>query len=195
MLLQGVVIAGLAKTVATAFALYLLPNGRSKMIRNRVKEKFSVSGRYAEIGMKAANAAAQFARLDHDHTGEIHLWELCNNFAKLRGVTFEQAYAVATLVLDGADKSVKSAPVSDGSIDFDEFLRAMEGGNMIKFDKYLKIAVLQASKLQSAIPADVRTKCLLAFADGKAECAAADTAHSEAFPPEQVGVNNTRLAY
>ena len=65
--------------------------------------------RFAEIGMKAAISAVQFERLDNDRDGAIELGDLVQTFARIKGITFEQAYAVAHIVASRADTENKEA--------------------------------------------------------------------------------------
>lgn len=168
-LVASLVLLSAADTIATFFALYCMKSV-SQMIRFDTREKFSVDGRNAELGMKAAIAAAQFDRLDDDDNGMIELEDLVRAFARIPGVEFEQAAAVAQLVLnisndedDDVDeiaspltyvtniarKLSMRAVVSDqdaASLSFSEFMRASVGGRMVKWKEFLENVEGQAKK-------------------------------------------------
>ena len=90
--IAGLVLLSLAKTVTVTYALYVHPKG--EMVRNATTSTFEVSRRFAEIGMKGALAALQFAALDDDHDDKMDLDDLCATFGRIRGVTFEQALSI-----------------------------------------------------------------------------------------------------
>jgi len=102
MLIQGLVLMAAAKTITNFIAMFLHP--KASMIRNACIKEYSFSGRFAEIGMKAALAAQQFERLDEDFDNHLDLTDLVATYARIGGVTFEQAYAIAHLVMHTASQ-------------------------------------------------------------------------------------------
>jgi len=162
-LLGGLVFLFAAKAIANTAALYFLGK-TSSMIRNRTRENFDINSRFAEIGMKAALAALQFSKVDHDTDAVLEVEDLVVAFARLHGITAEQAIAISKVVLAQADKDGqkvgKSAkvgnrpkktsttnPYDKDGLDFAEFLMAREGGQMIPFDSYLGLIEKEASKI------------------------------------------------
>ena len=99
-----------ARAVTIGYALTLHP--RASMLRNATSTRFRTTKRYAEIGMKGALAALQFERLDNDSDCAIDLPDLVAIYARIQGVTFQQALAISTLVMDaskGETKEMKKA--------------------------------------------------------------------------------------
>ena len=186
-LVASLVLLSTANTIATFFALYCMKSV-SQMIRFDTREKFSVDGRNAELGMKAAIAAAQFDRLDADDNGMIEIEDLVRSFARIPGVEFEHAAAIAQLVLNisnDEDEDVDEiaspltyvtniarklsmrAIVSDKdavALSFSEFMRASVGGRMIKWKEFLESVTGHAHPL----PKDERKRLRRAFDDEQA---------------------------
>ena len=108
-LIEGLVLLGLAKQIATFWALKFAPNGRAEMIDNRTRENFNAEDRFAEIGMKAVLASAQFQSLDDDGDGLLQVDDLVRAFAGVRGVSFEQALAMGNLVMRAATEDRRVA--------------------------------------------------------------------------------------
>lgn len=167
----GLVLLAAAKTIASFAALYCMP-GISTMIKNRTREIFDVRRRFAEIGMKAACAVPQFSALDDDMDGVLEVNDLVANFALLSKdlIDAKQAIAVAKLVSAAADddtdplgqpkrklKGMMASSKGGGGggearqrpqgVDFSEFLVAREGGQMIKFAKYVDLVTRAAEKV------------------------------------------------
>ena len=69
------------------------------MIRNAAFHSFDFDSRFAEIGMKGALAVLQFDEIDHGADLRIDLADLCRVYGRISGVSFEQAFAVAHLVM------------------------------------------------------------------------------------------------
>lgn len=145
------------------------------MIRFDTRETFSVNARNAEIGMKAAISAADFNLLDLNNDGEIEMAELVRTFARIPGIEFEQAAAVARLVLtinNDKDEDVseempeatlmkrlccgsraqtggdQAAERKEAKLNFSEFMRGNEGGAMLKWKEYLKQVTADAEELE-----------------------------------------------
>ena len=163
----------MAKTIATYYALFF--HKKSNLIRHGTRERFELTRRFAEIGMKGAISSSTFDKLDANKDGQLDVKDLVCTYARIDGVEFDQAFAVAHLVMEEADKDAakgrsffgstkKVAPSKHGAsyVDFSEFLVAREGGGMIPWSEYLNIAVEQAHS-------DPRVVDLMAISD-KEEC-------------------------
>ena len=103
--IAGLVMLSVARAVTIGYALTLHP--RASMLNNATSTRFRTTKRYAEIGMKGALAALQFERLDNDADSAIDLADFVAIYARIQGVTFEQALAVSTLVMDASKEETK----------------------------------------------------------------------------------------
>jgi hypothetical protein len=92
-----------ANLAADAVAFYCLPNGQSTVLRNKRLELVSKRSEFAEIGMKAALAAATYRSFDPDNNGSIEAIDIVRVFAHVEGVSWEQAHAIAHMILEDAD--------------------------------------------------------------------------------------------
>jgi hypothetical protein len=129
--INGLVLLSLAKALANFYAENL--DKAASMIKNTTRDYFNFDRRNAEIGMKAALTALLFDSVDVNKKGQISTAEVVACLARLQDVTFEQAVAVANLVVCKNEKAVGEG------ISFDQFLASREG-RMIGFSEYLKIA-------------------------------------------------------
>ena len=102
-LVSTLVMLKLANVVADAVAFYCLPNGQSQVLRNKRQEVVSKRSEFAEIGMKAALAAATYRSFDPDNNGSIEAVDIVRVFAHVEGVSWEQAHAIAHMILADAD--------------------------------------------------------------------------------------------
>ena len=75
------------------------------MLRNKRQEIVSKKSEFAEIGMKAALAAASYRSFDPDNNGSIEAVDIVKVFAHVEGVSWEQAHAIAHMILADADTS------------------------------------------------------------------------------------------
>jgi len=148
--IAGLVLLSVANSVAQTYAMYLAPN--AVMIKNRTREFYNVEQRYAEIGLQALQRAIQFKAIDEDNDGQLEIDDVVQSLAKIKDITFDQAFAVAHLILERADNdkapkskdSITYDPDGAGKLDFSEYLVASAGGQMIPFEQYLKIAPTRA---------------------------------------------------
>ena len=104
-LVEAMVMLKLAALAADAVAFYCLPNGQSTVLRNKRQELVSKKSEFAEIGMKAALAAASYRQFDPDNNGSIEAVDIVKVFAHVEGVTWQQAHAIAHMILAEADTS------------------------------------------------------------------------------------------
>ena len=135
-MVAGLVLLGLASTVADFFAFWCLGGGQSTVLRNKQCEKVSKRSEFAETGLKAVIAAQQFKLLDPDGNGAVEAVDLVKALAGVESaetkegssqpfITHAQAHAIATAIMRDADddKNSKSA----GSLDFAEFMTCLDG--------------------------------------------------------------------
>lgn len=132
-LIAGLVLLKFANTIADIHAFYLLPDGASTLLRNKRVEKVSKKSEFAEHGLRAALAAVEFRSFDEDANGFVEAEDIVRAFAKVEGVTAEQAHAVATAIFKDADTSEGHV----GSLDYAEFVDCVEG-ETISIKQYLK---------------------------------------------------------
>jgi len=132
-LLQGLVLLGFAKTVTNIVVFYLLPGGQSVLYKNKATEKVSQQSEFAELGLKAALAANQFRLFDATLSGRVEGEDIVRCFAKVPGITAEQAHRIAVAIMRDADLDVSN---DSGSLDFNEFVTCLEG-DAIDFERFL----------------------------------------------------------
>ena len=82
-LITALVTMNLARMVADAYAFYLLPGGKSTVLRNKRQELVSKRSEFAEIGMKAALAASVYRSFDPDNNGSIEPVDIVRAFASV----------------------------------------------------------------------------------------------------------------
>ena len=123
-LIAGLVLLKFANTIADLHAFYGLPGGTSTLLRNKRVEKVSKKSEFAEHGLRAALAAVEFRQFDTDANGFVEAEDVVRAFAKVEGVTAEQAHAIATAIFKDADVS-EGGKV--GTLDYAEFLDCVEG--------------------------------------------------------------------
>ena len=104
--------------------------------------------------MKAAVAAKTFAEFDHNKSGTVSYKDLVGIFGKIKGISVEQAQAIATTVMNDAfklEQEIEEQGADGGSmnnlleksskeekgINFASFMTCLEGSTL-DFDKYLK---------------------------------------------------------
>jgi len=188
-LIASLVMMRVAKKLAIAYALRFHP--RATMLQHATQSSFDVSDGLGTIGMKGALAALEFERLNPDNKDQVTLARLVSIYAKIQSVTFEQAYAVAHLVMDvarrrGTDTKatvVRRSSVSLGdsrfrfmssassesiveapvTLNFDNILHIQEGHRMISWQNFLQIAEEQAAPLTMQTNDKERNQCLIAF--------------------------------
>ena len=162
---SAVVMIGAAKLLADAVAFYLLPNGQSTVLRNKRQEMVSKRSEFAEIGMKAALAARFYRSFDPDNNGSIEPVDIVRAFAQVvrsdgePWVSWEQAHAIAHMILDDADTDDGKLGGQYG-LSYEEFMTCMEG-DAINFASYLS----NLSPPKGATDAD---ECRKAFEEERA---------------------------
>jgi hypothetical protein len=82
---------------------HLLPRTTQELLENKMTEKITPEGVFAELGMKAAIAATQYNKFDPDGNQRIERHDIARVFATVEGVTAEQAYAIANTIMMEAD--------------------------------------------------------------------------------------------
>ena len=191
-LVNALVLLGSANTVAVMYAQFLAPD--AMLIKNSTREQFKYEQHLAEIGMKAALTVGSFVQLDSSSDGQLDMEELVEAFARIPGMSFEQAFAISHLILTSADgqKGMKSksasqkksprkvrgakdqvhpmagAPAAEakGMVDFGEFMVAMESGNMVSWQEYLDVVV--AKEQATPNTAADRAACRMCFNESRA---------------------------
>lgn len=103
--IAGLVMMGIASYATILYAQYLHP--KAGMIRHATTSHFRTERRIAEIGMKGALAALQFEALDVGRDNALDLHDLCATYARINGVNFEQALAIAHLVVNASRAETK----------------------------------------------------------------------------------------
>ena len=137
-LIGALVMLKFANIAADGVAFYMLPGGQSTLLRNKRQEVVSKRSEFAEIGMKAALAAATYRSFDPDNNGTIEAVDIVKVFAHVEGVSWQQAHAIAHMILLDADTSdegeVEGGP---GGLSYVEYMTCLEG-DAINFDQFLK---------------------------------------------------------
>ena len=81
----------------------LLPSATQELLENKMNEKVTPEGVFAEIGLKAAIAATQYHRFDPDGNRKIERTDIAKVFSQVEGVSAEQAFAIADTIMMEAD--------------------------------------------------------------------------------------------
>ena len=90
-------------TETLGYWLFLDPK-TGRMLKNKARETVTATSEFAEVGMTAAIAATQFGIFDPDGNGKLEHADIATIFTRVDGISAEQAYCIADLVLKGADK-------------------------------------------------------------------------------------------
>jgi hypothetical protein len=135
--LSGLVMIKLADAVTNLYAFNCL-GAESVVLRNKRVELASKKSEFAEIGMKAALAAATYPKFDRFCDGTIEAEDIARAFAsvEVEGMSWEVAYMIAKNILGDAD----TEPSLDGEVpglNYIEFMTCLEG-DAINFDSFLK---------------------------------------------------------
>ena len=142
-----------AKTVAGMYAIYGAALGlgpKAEMIRNKTREQFNINLRFADIGIKAVVRAFQFAQFDKDKDGEMNEIDIVQSLALIGRCSFDQAYAMAHIILKHADvdtklSHLKGEATEAATLDFVEYMQATESAKMVPpFEKYLTMVEAEA---------------------------------------------------
>lgn len=108
----------------------------SRLLRNKRDEQVSIDGELAEVGLRMSMLTATFQMLDADGDGQVELDDIVAAFAKVDGVPFDKAMAIAQTILRIADDGRAD---EDGtvSLNFPEFVSLVEG-DTLDFENYLQ---------------------------------------------------------
>jgi len=148
-LTNAVVLMGLASTIVILFAKHMWTS--RKMISNKSTEKLAVGTRLAEIVLKTVTHANSFNSLKRD-TEVITADDIMRTFnAAGARLTDEEAKEYAAFVLDRVNNDPEDTEEGKASMDFDEYIRGMEAGTMIKWDRF---KMLLNKKLKLNVPMD-----------------------------------------
>ena len=158
--LSTVVLLQVANMIADGIAFYLLPGGQSTLLRNKRQELVSKKSEFAELGMKAALAATTYRQFDPDNNGAIDPVDIVKVFAHVEGVSWEQAHAIAYMILEDADTDDGKEGGQFG-LSFQEYMTCLEG-DAIDFERFLKNVV------PNHAAAD-RDECRAAFEEERAK--------------------------
>ena len=161
-LITALVTMNLARIVADAYTFYLLPGGKSTLLRNKRQELVSKRSEFAEIGLKAALAATKYRDFDPDNNGSIEPVDIVKAFAncyKANGapwVPARKAHSIAYTILLDADTDAEKEDGQFG-LSFAEFITCLEG-DAIDFEGFLKGLDMKAAEGK-----DDREACRKAF--------------------------------
>ena len=133
--LSGLVMVKFANNVANFYAFNCL-GAESVVLRNKRCELVSKKSEFAEIGMKAALAAATYPKFDRFCDGTIEAEDIARAFANVEGVPWETAFMIARNILCDADTE-PALPGEVKGLNFIEFMTCLEG-DAINFEQYLK---------------------------------------------------------
>ena len=134
-LIAGFLFLAIAVYVMDFVTFNLLPNGLSKVLYNKRAESVSKVHTFAQVGLRAATAVADFNTLDSDGSGYIEVKDLVSVFGKIPTVSKDQAFKITQTIMRAADKDSSTK----GRISFDEFMSLFEGAAGIHFDDYVKL--------------------------------------------------------
>lgn len=113
--------------VVGSYATMLHP--KASVIRNATTKVFNVRKRFAEIGMKGALAARQFDILDDNGDQTVDFTDLVGSYARIDGVTFEQAFAIAHLVMEAASVETSEMKKARAKLGVSASAEPNEGGS------------------------------------------------------------------
>ena len=123
--LSGLVLLKFANTAANFYAFNCL-GAESVVLRNKRIELTSKKSEFAEIGMKAALAAATYPNFDRYCDGTIEAEDIARAFARVDGVDWETAYMIARNILNDADTEPSLGGEVPG-LNYVEFMTCLEG--------------------------------------------------------------------
>ena len=165
-----------ANVAADFVAFYCLPNGQSTVLRNKREEIVSKRSEFAEIGMKAALAAATYRDFDPDNNGSIEAVDIVRMFAHVEGVSCDQAHAIAHAIMHDADTGDEGEVAGGpGGLSYVEYMTCLEG-DAIDFAQFLK-------HVEPTKDASDLEECRLAFDEERAKLPAV-AGRDASSPPE-----------
>ena len=138
--LLGVVVSALvllkvANSLTNFYAFNCL-GAESVVLRNTRTELASKKEEFAEIGLKAALAAAAYPKFDRFCDGTIEAEDITRVFAQVDGVPWETAYMISRNILNNADTEPSLGGEQSG-LNFVEFMTCLEG-DAINFQAFLE---------------------------------------------------------
>ena len=134
-ILSGLVMMKFANTATNLYAFNCL-GAESVILRNKRVELTSKKSEFAEIGMKAALAAATYPKFDRFCDGTIEAEDIARAFAGVEGVDWETAFMIARNILADADTG-GDADEGPAGLNYVEFMTCLEGDS-IDFAAFLK---------------------------------------------------------
>jgi len=147
-LTTGLVLLSLATTVTGYVAKYLWPTRR--MIYNKATERLAVGTRLAEIALKTATHAVNFRALKDGASREsLRASDLADAFSSVldeEQLSAEQALQLATMCIARANDDPTDDLAAKQQMDFIEYMRGMEAGSMISFDRFKDVAATRLQK-------------------------------------------------
>ena len=81
-----VVLVSIAKTIMDFIVFNMLPNGVSKVLRNKRNERVTRAAAFAQLGMRSAISVSQFRALDEGEKGYLDMADLTRVFGLIEGV-------------------------------------------------------------------------------------------------------------
>jgi len=129
------VLLKMANAATNLYAFNCL-GAESVILRNKRIELASKKSEFADIGMKAALAAATYPKFDRFCDGSIEAEDIARAFANVEGVSWEVGYMIAKNILSDADTE-PSLPGEVPGLNYIEFMTCLEG-DAINFEEYLK---------------------------------------------------------
>jgi len=106
----------------------------SRVLRAKRSERVSPEFVMASQSMLSALAVGSFRSLDTDGDGVVDAENLVSAFARVGGITFEEAVEMTKLIMHKGDRD---AGLSDGRLTFTEFCSVLSGDHM-GFDQLLR---------------------------------------------------------
>ena len=145
-LINAVVMLGISATITSFVATHLWPT--RKMITNKTKEKLSIGSRLSEIAIKAATHAANYSQLlDVNKDGKLRVDDFVEVFQTARApITGDQAQTLAAMIISRSNDENDTQHDDKQSMDFIEYMNAMEGGSMISFEEATRLALTLADR-------------------------------------------------
>ena len=86
-----VVLMSIAKVIMDIIVFRLLPNGVSKVLRNKRSESVTRAAAFAQLGMRAAISVSQFRALDEGDKGYLDMADLTRVYGAVKEVQAARA--------------------------------------------------------------------------------------------------------
>jgi len=150
-LTNAIVLLGLASTLVTFFAKYMWTT--RKMVYNKSTERLAVGTRLAEIALKAATHATAFNVLKRDHHS-VKAADLAHIFHSAGAdLTEDEANGIAAFVIDRVNDDPEDTVEGKTEMNFDEYMRGMEAGAMIRWNQFKKLVTARIQRRTSLLAA------------------------------------------